>query len=147
MGFDWWVVWKWMDRFLLLHVFSLVNALASAFSHGATLGSREMMAPKYPVLFSVQQLYQEWHVVVGLAPRCHLRITSLSSGKIFMMEFIVFYYVVYLVALFTIKSEGFCQSAKWQCSNHTVSEKEMLGVLRYHGMLSEGEKREKEGGF
>ena len=40
----------WMDRFLLLHVFSRVNALASAFSHGATLGSREMMAPKYRVL-------------------------------------------------------------------------------------------------
>ena len=85
--------------------------------------------------------------MVSLAPRCHLRMMSLSSG-IQMMEFIiVFYYVVYLVALFTIKSEGFCQSAKWQCSNHTVSEKEMLGVLRYHGMLSEGEKREKEGGF
>ena len=40
----------WMDRFLLLHTLSLVNALASAFSHGATLGSREMMAPKYRVL-------------------------------------------------------------------------------------------------
>ena len=40
----------WMDRLLLLHAFSLVSALASAFSHGATLGSREMMAPKYQVL-------------------------------------------------------------------------------------------------
>ena len=39
-----------MDRLLLLHAFSLVNALASAFSHGATLGLREMMAPKYQVL-------------------------------------------------------------------------------------------------
>ena len=27
----------WMDRFLLLHVFSLVNAFASAFSHGGAL--------------------------------------------------------------------------------------------------------------
>ena len=40
----------WMDRFLLHHTFSLVDALASAFSHGATLGSREMMTPKYRVL-------------------------------------------------------------------------------------------------
>ena len=40
----------WMDRFLLLHAFSRVNALASAFSHGATLGSREMMVPRYQVL-------------------------------------------------------------------------------------------------
>ena len=43
-------VWLWMDRFLLLHAFSHVNALASAFSHGATLGSRKMIAPKYQVL-------------------------------------------------------------------------------------------------
>ena len=41
----------WMDRFLLLHAFSRVNALASAFSHGATLGlGKMMMAPKYRVL-------------------------------------------------------------------------------------------------
>ena len=40
----------WVDRFLLLHAFSRVNALASAFSHGATLGSHVMMAPKYQVL-------------------------------------------------------------------------------------------------
>ena len=40
----------WMDRFLSLHAFSRVNALASAFSHGATLKLREMMAPKYRVL-------------------------------------------------------------------------------------------------
>ena len=40
----------WMDRLLLLHAFSRVNALASAFSHGATLELREMMARKYQVL-------------------------------------------------------------------------------------------------
>ena len=40
----------WMDRFLLLHAFSRVNALASAFSHDATLGLHEMMAPRYRVL-------------------------------------------------------------------------------------------------
>ena len=34
----------------ILFTGSLVNALASAFSHGATLGSHEMMAPKYRVL-------------------------------------------------------------------------------------------------
>ena len=43
-------VWLWMDRFLLLHAFSLANGLASAFTHGTTLGSRDMMAPSYPVL-------------------------------------------------------------------------------------------------
>ena len=42
--------WLWMDRFLLLHAFSLANGLASAFTHGTTLGSRDMMAPSYPVL-------------------------------------------------------------------------------------------------
>ena len=36
----------WMDRFLLLHALSLASAFASAFSHGATFGSREMMAPR-----------------------------------------------------------------------------------------------------
>ena len=40
----------WTDRFLLLHAFSRVNALASAFSHGAILGSHEMMTPRYRVL-------------------------------------------------------------------------------------------------
>ena len=40
----------WMDMFLLLHAFSLANGLASAFTHGTTLGSRDMMAPSYPVL-------------------------------------------------------------------------------------------------
>ena len=36
----------WMDRFLLLHALSLASAFASEFSHGATFGSHEMMAPK-----------------------------------------------------------------------------------------------------
>ena len=43
-------VWLWMDMFLLFHAFSLANDLASAFTHGTTLGSRDMMAPSYPVL-------------------------------------------------------------------------------------------------
>ena len=43
-------VWLWMDRFLLLHAFSLANGLASAFTHGTTLESHDMMAPSYPAL-------------------------------------------------------------------------------------------------
>ena len=42
--------WLWMDMFLLHHAFSVASALASAFTHGTTLGSRDMMAPSYPVL-------------------------------------------------------------------------------------------------
>ena len=38
--------WLWMDRFLLFHALSLAIAFVTTFSHGATFGSREMMAPK-----------------------------------------------------------------------------------------------------
>ena len=52
--------------------------------------------------------------------------------------------------LFTINFVGFCQRTNRQRANHTVSEErggDYRAMASSQGVLSEGEKREKEGGF
>ena len=52
--------------------------------------------------------------------------------------------------LFTINCVGLCQSANRQCANHTVSEErggDYWDMASSQMMLSEGEKRDEEGGF
>ena len=55
-----------------------------------------------------------------------------------------------LCFLFTINYVGFCQRTNRQRANHTVSEErggDYRAMASSQGVLSEGEKREKEGGF
>ena len=52
--------------------------------------------------------------------------------------------------LFTINFVGFCQRTNRQRANHTISEErggDYRAMASSQGVLSEGEKREKEGGF
>ena len=52
--------------------------------------------------------------------------------------------------LFTINYVGFCQRTNRQRANHTISEErggDYRAMASSQGVLSEGEKREKEGGF
>ena len=51
---------------------------------------------------------------------------------------------------FTINFVGFCQRTNQQRANHTISEErggDYRAMASSQGVLSEGEKREKEGGF
>ena len=55
-----------------------------------------------------------------------------------------------MLFFFTISFVGFCQRTNRQRANHTISEErggDYRAMASSQGVLSEGEKREKEGGF
>ena len=73
---------------------------------------------------------------------CRPCLSSFPLFSIFSLFFLFF--------LFTINFVGFCQRTTRQRANHTVSEErggDYRAMASSQGVLSEGEKREKEGGF